>query len=487
MNFWAMHPALLYGLAMAGGIALSQDAYATLIPTAVILFSLREKRERLILFSTLYFLMFCLVTLTVTFPPDHPLDGTAHIYIKEIKPYETSFRKGFVLSGTLRTFVPEGEERPAARNIPFTMKTDNPRIPAHQDALLSATLIHQRILIPDKKKPWKPLPHTWNAAKWRFQNKEAVRSFIKRQIQEDSAAAFLGGLATGLYSDSHLKKELSRFGLQHLMAISGFHFALVALLISSLFRFFLSEKPTAICTLFLLSLYCFFLGASPSVLRAFVMAAVYFFSKIVQKTPRPLNSLGAALMITLAIDPLSIMTIGFQFSFLITASLLMFTSPLEEAIAAALPKRAYERLIAMSLTDQHGYLLLSYMRKSLALTTAVQIAALPLALFWFQTFPLLSLIYNLFFPFLASLSLALLLAGLMLAPLPLLAHIIHTLNTFLTSWTLNLATGFPPQLDLWLDVDGVSAPLLILYFSGVFAWGGLSLLSRQERKQLAYL
>lgn len=487
MNFWAMHPALLYGLAMAGGIALSQDAYATLIPTAVILFSLREKRERLILFSTLYFLMFCLVTLTVTFPPEHPQNGIAHIHIEEIKPYETSFRKGLVLSGTLRMFVLHGEEKPIARNIPFTMKTDSSQIPAHQDALLSSTLIHKKILIPDKKKSWRPLPHTWNLAKWRYQNKEAVRSFIKRQIEDESAAAFLGGLATGLYSDSNLKKELSRFGLQHLMAISGFHFALVALFISSLFRLFLSEKPTAICTLFLLSLYCFFLGASPSVLRAFVMAAVYFFSKIVQKTPRPLNSLGAALMITLAIDPLSIMTIGFQFSFLITASLLMFTSPLEEAIAIALPKRTYERLIAMSLTDQHGYLLLAYIRKSLALTAAVQIAAFPLALFWFQTFPLMSLIYNLFFPLLASLSLALLLAGLALTPIPPLANIIHTLNTFLTSWTLNLATSFPPQLDLWFSADGVSAPLLILYFSGAFIWGGVSLLRRQERKQWAYL
>ena len=71
--------------------------------------------------------------------------------------------------------------------------------------------------------------------------------------------------------------------------------------------------------------------------------------------------------------------------------------------------RSLSKITEMHWLDQHAYCLLYYLRQGLALALAVNLVAMPITFFYFQKFPLMSLFYNLFFPFLVSFSMLLLL------------------------------------------------------------------------------
>jgi len=486
-TFWTQHPALLYGLAFAFGISLALEHFWILVPMIIMGITLIQCPYRLALFSLVIVSAICFFQLTTKLPPDEPIEGTAQIRLSSVKPYHTAFRKGSIIQGTLVSFVPRNSSKPIAQNIPFSLKTGPSCPKANCDYIIRATLRHRNYLFPKKGVPWQSVPNTWSLAEWRFQNKQALRHFIDKQMAHPKAASFLSGMATGLFDDNTLYSELSRFGLQHIMAISGFHFALVALILSFGLNCFLPEKKASIALVALMTLYFIFLGASPSILRAWIMATVYFLGKILEKQSKALNSLGAALIVVLVIDPLTLTTIGFQFSFLVTSSILLFTAPIESSLRIVLKKRPLSELIHMNLINQHGYLAVNALRQILALTLSVQIVVIPLALYWFQKFPVMSLLYNTFFPFLASLSLVLLLIGLG-APF---AGFIHTINSYFTDWMLNLAYRLPMSLDIWIRVQEIPLSLLVVYLCGLFA-GGIYIKiiyseAQRERSELAYL
>ena len=90
---------------------------------------------------------------------------------------------------------------------------------------------------------------------------------------------------------------------------------------------------------------------------------------------------------------------------------------------------------------------------------AVQFASIPLALYWFHTFPLLSLLYNLFFPLLIGWSLTLFILGLILFPL---GPLIHGLNELLLKGLLN-TFALPRHRDLFIEVDFIDTTWIAAY------------------------
>lgn len=498
-SFWKKQPALLYGLGCYLGITTALQYTWSLFPLLLIGSSLILGKEikRFFLFILIVSAAAFFLAATVMLPPHSPIQGEAHIHISSIRPFQSSVTKGWTYQGTLCSFTSEG--RLKARNVPFSLKFPNKKnsVPpeANRDYILHATLRSNQYglayLTPKKGAPWQPVPGTWSPAKWRLQNKMRLRQFINSKISKPAAASFLCGIATGLFDDNSLKEELSRFGLQHIMAISGFHFALVAFMLNLGIGCFLPAKRSAGAILLLLTLYFLFLGSTPSIVRAWLMASIFFFGKIYERSSRPLNSLGFALMVVLFLDPMYAVTLGFQFTFLVAASILLFYSPIERGLRSLLKKRTLSQLIQMDLLNQHGYLIVNVLRQILALTLAVQIAAAPLTLYAFQKLPLMSVVYNAFFPFLVSLSIFFLLLALILSPLPLLADGLHAFNGVYTEEVLNLAYHMPTSLDFWLRVERIPTEGLILYLCilltagiGLRAWMEKRLI---ERRDLAYI
>jgi competence protein ComEC len=141
----------------------------------------------------------------------------------------------------------------------------------------------------------------------------------------------------------------------------------------------------------------------------------------------------------------------------------------------------------MSPLDQHAYIILTYFRQALALTIAVNLVALPMSLCTFEKFQLLSLVYNLFFPFMVSFSMFLLIIGLTLGLLisP-LGNLFHTFNNTFTKFVLDFTSNLPQSFDLVIYSDRLSTSFLTSYLSLLFVLGILLkewLKNQQEESQ----
>lgn len=425
--FWERHPALIYGLSVLGGSLIALGNY-WMLPTLVLLVA-SKKTSLIPLLLALFFVKFYYLF------PTGAASGTAHFTIQSIS---TASRGAYLYRGAVKEF--KVEEEITARHLPCQIYTKT-RLPADRDYYIDGTLSRGRGVYYSlkSKKSWLPTPNSSSSAEWRFAIKQKVHNYIKKHIPHRSSALFLSGLATGDICDRTLFKIFGSLGLAHIMAISGLHFAVLALLCHFLLRLFLPYRPSAAFLLLLMTAYFLFIGYTPSIERAWIMVLFPLLSVLFETRTNSLNNLGLSLIFVLTLNPLSPLHLGFQLSFLATAALLILYQPVDALLQLLIPKRVLFHVIDKSLLSQHLYVAGSLLRKACALTIAVHLALIPLLLQAFHCFGVQSLIYNLFFPFLASLSLLLLLLGsIIYLILPPLGQLLHTLNSYFTHFLLSL-------------------------------------------------
>ena len=152
--------------------------------------------------------------------------------------------------------------------------------------------------------------------------------FIKNSTDNDKAFSILCALTTGIkgHIPDKLRDDFSKSGASHILAISGLHLSIVTtmffLLFNVLFSCFkplvirgLSIKFAALATIIPLLSYAVLSGFSPSTRRAFIMIAIYMLSFVIEREKDVLNSLAAAGIIILVIEPAALFSISFQLSF----------------------------------------------------------------------------------------------------------------------------------------------------------------------------
>lgn len=419
--------------------------------------------------------------------PDLPLEGikgTAVFSPSSIALTEHPFGDRWTYKGTICSFVLLGKENALKdiKNVPVSIhlpkKGNSSRPLATNHCLVSGTLKKTKngnyFLQPSQEKEWIPIEQTWAPAELRHQLKKYVKNEIQLRYGHDLSSTFLAGMATGDFNDRLLAQDFGRFGLQHIMAISGFHFAIIAGFFSLLLRIFLRRRTAMILLVFMLTSYFLFLGASASIMRGWAMCSIACIGIILERRPYGLNSLGVAGMAVLLYDPLQVLNLGFQFSFAVTAAILLLFEPIDIFLQKAFKKRSLAEALAMPSIDKHGYILLDAIRQGASMTLAVNFAALPLTLFYFQKFPLMSLLFNLFFPFFVSVAIILLLlatgAGLLCAPF---GRWIDQINSLYTQALLNFTTYTPRSFDVYLRTPELApwVPLLfitLMLFTGIY-------------------
>lgn len=479
-QFWHSHPALLYGLSLLLGIFFYFEPFPLVAIPLLALWipflmasSNRYYLIPLILSLLTFFAGWSYSKSFHSFPllPEGGVQGQAAIKIKNIGLQHSFFGERWIYRCEIVQFIPENSSVSIASSLPclisFPSSEFHPRPLAYQDYWLTAKLVSTSeksyLLKVSQKAHWLPIEGTWSLAEKRYQWKRVASHWIETHFSHPLSASFLSGLVTGEFDDPWMRHQFSRFGLQHLLAISGFHFAIIAAFLSFILTLLFSQKYRIILLLLFLGAYCLFLGPQPSILRAWMMCSLTLAGGLVDKQTTALNSLGLALLFILGYDPLLCKELGFQLSFATTAAILLFYQPASRWLYELLPKRTLGEVSKMNLWHQHGYCILAFFRQSLALSLAVNIFALPMTLFYFNQFPLMSLLYNLFYPFLASASICLLLLGTLFSFIPFLADLIHHLNDGYTYFLLQLTYQVPPQSDTFLTVDSFPSLWLILY------------------------
>lgn len=484
--FWRQHPALFYGLQLLLGFSFAfSQKWEVLLPFLVLclpaLFFTTEAGKahlwRTLTGAVLLLASAAFVRGAYTFPQlaEEGVEGKGHFQIDAVSYSHHAFAKGWMFKGTLSAFFAKGEESAIAKNlscvvfVPFEGK----RPSADRDYVLEGVLKERRgsySLKVSKRTPWAPVKNSFSLAEWRFQAKEAVTAYLAPHFANSRHATFITGLVTGEFQDSSLLFEFGRLGLQHIMAISGFHFSVLAAIASLFFRTWLPQKVAAAVLISVMTAYYLFVGSCGSVERAWVMTLLFFGGWIVERNHKALNAIGVALIIVLLHDPVSSQTLGFQFSFLTTAAILFFYAPCERALRRWLTHYELSSVVEMGAVNQHGFAILALLRQALAICIAVNCVALPLMLFYFHKFPLLSLLYNLFFPFLVSISMFLLplsmLGDMLFSPL---GNLLHYCNDLIVGVALDLTQYAPPLFDFILRAPHFTLLWLMLILTLLLA------------------
>jgi competence protein ComEC len=178
-----------------------------------------------------------------------------------------------------------------------------------------------------------------------------------RESLPPTSAALLAGLLLGERTDlpSDVDAAFRRAGVYHVLAVSGFNVALVASTVWALLA--LARAPRRVAALGALLVvvgFAMVVGSQPSVLRATLMAVLVLLALLLERDAAVLNSLALAAVVILALRPADLHDPGFQLSFAATAGIVL----------APLPRR---RLAA-----------------ALAVSTAAQLAVLPIGLAHFN-------------------------------------------------------------------------------------------------------
>lgn len=483
--FWQKSPALYYGMAFLLGICISFSSSWLTIGIFfffVVLLISPFLLSRDILKATLALLLFFCSSLyslwMIQLPslPEKGLEGSAILKIVDLKHKIFFTVKTWNYSAKIIHFYPSDATAKQIFNIPVTMSwpdDENMTRPlANRFYLVKGKLKKNRsghyIFNANKKASWEPLLDSWSLAEWRFQAKQAVNNYIAKKISSEPSASFLSGIITGEFENRLLSFEFSRFGLQHIMAISGFHFFIVAGFLGFLLSLICKPKLALVVLMVCMTAYFLFLGGAPSIFRAWLSCMMGLLALVFEKTPSGLNLLGVTLLTILIVEPEMVRHMGFQFSFLVTAAILMYFSPLDHYLEVIFPKKTLGRVIEMNSLSQWGFIILMLFRQALALSIAVTLAALPMTLYYFQKFPLIGIIYNFFFPWLISLSIIFLIVGLTLDLIhPFLGNFFHHFNECFSQFVLDYTYTMPRSIDIYLNLSMTqecAVMLLGLYF-----------------------
>lgn len=172
-----------------------------------------------------------------------------------------------------------------------------------------------------------------NLGLWESTHRSVVRwryALADRIIAEapTKTAGLQAALMTGVrrYIPAEQTDNLRVAGLAHILAISGLHMALLAggtysgvafllACILPLSRRYDVRKFAAIAAIGAASFYLVLSGASVATQRAWVMSTIFFLAIILDRRAVSMRSVCVAALITLALHPESLISVGFQMSF----------------------------------------------------------------------------------------------------------------------------------------------------------------------------
>jgi ComEC/Rec2-related protein len=233
------------------------------------------------------------------------------------------------------------------------------------------------------------------SSRWRRDWKDWWRQCLQREMNSPRAADLFAAMATGEVEQPSLRALLGRFGMSHLLALSGLHVTLVMQLIGRMFRGFgLFGRALLFAQGVALLLYLVAVGPYASALRAAGMAFLSMLGLAIGRNCSATQTLGITMALLLISDPSLCQHLGFQLSCGATLGLVAWSRPL-----ACLLQRCMIRPEAVS--SKLGRFL-SALAEVAACNLSVMPLTVPVLLWRFHEFNLLGLWVNaLFAPLLA--------------------------------------------------------------------------------------
>jgi len=236
--------------------------------------------------------------------------------------------------------------------------------------------------------------------------KEALLSILKKGNTagtKELANIYVGmllGEKGGLSKEQ--KGAFQKTGTLHLFAISGLHVGVIAACLAFALKFLkIRVRYSAVIGLIILFLYVQITGGAASAMRAFLMIAFYWGARAFFRKKDAFSALLGSAFLMLVIQPEQLWNIGFQFSYAVVGSILLYGLPLNESFYKYIEKRFN--------SDKRKYILqnvLCWAFSLFSISLAANLISIPISLYYFQIFTPGAVLLNMFLVPLASLIIA---------------------------------------------------------------------------------
>jgi len=175
-------------------------------------------------------------------------------------------------------------------------------------------------------------------------------------------------------------EDFSKSGLVHILAISGSHMAiifwLILLLLKPIFPANFRNVPIVISLIFIW-LFAIFIDFGSSVIRSCIMISAYYFYVLLQRKPDLLHAMAISGLAILIFDTNQLFDVGFQLSFIAVFGIFWLNEPILKYLPK--PKNNVQNFFV----------------NVISISIAAQLATLPLVIYYFHQYSLISVIANL--------------------------------------------------------------------------------------------
>ncbi|SFH57768.1 competence protein ComEC [Tindallia magadiensis] len=285
--------------------------------------------------------------------------------------------------------------------------------------------------------------HPYHPISLADQTKTSLIAFINQHLEppeSDVLKSILLGNQGFVSQD--VRNIFAKAGTAHIIAVSGLHTGIIALLIhESAKALGLGLRAAKMITLLLVWQYALLVGLSVSIMRAATMLTIMMLSFFLETHYDSRNALMITAMIFVTLDPGTLQTISFQLSFFATASILWGLSLLSYFKMKRIP-----------------------LRNMVLMTLLVQVGTWPIVAYHFNEFSIIAPLMNLLVvPVLGILMTTSLIAWL-LSWAPFLPGIMmHTVNGILI-YMIKTMTHFSHWKYASVSIDHLSAQNIIGYY-----------------------
>ena len=360
--------------------------------------------------------------------------------------------------------------------ISFEPKLENvppPKNPNEFDfrKYLSFHLIHQQAFL--RSNNWKLIQQAPTTGIFKFANDS--RKYLIKTLEEKGIEGKELAVASALilgYKDSidaQLKSAYSSAGAMHVLAVSGLHVGVIFFIFNFIFSFFEKIKYghiiKGVLLIIILWSYALLTGLSPSVMRAATMFTFIVAAKMIDRNSSFFNTLAASALVLLIYNPLLIMEVGFQLSYLAVIGIVIIQPWINNWFNFRywLPRKIWE-ITAVSI--------------------AAQIATFPLSLLYFHQFPNYFMLSNLIVIPLALVILNLGIATLCLSFVPWVGDYLGIGLKWII-WFLNYSVNFIDTLPYSLT-ENIRFSVTDTWLVYLFIIGAIALIAYRKFKYLLF-
>ncbi len=266
-----------------------------------------------------------------------------------------------------------------------------------------------------------------NNDKFRYRLKDSIIDRIERiELSKKYLYAFIIG--EEYYIDSNVKDSYQKNGISHLFAVSGSNITFVVALLLKLIEKF---KYKYILIFLYVLIYMFLTDFTASIVRSGIFFILVTLNKILKTNLKMLDLMMLTLSISLIYNPYLLYSVGYQFSFIISAYLILFQNKINK----------YK----------------SFIGNLFIVSFVAFLSSLPIVLNNFYEFNLLSIVFNLIYvPFVSFI----------LFPLSLICFIFPFFDNLLFFLTniLEISSLFFSNIDLLSFVIGKPNYILIILY-----------------------